>query len=40
MNIFGFIQEVRDHLKYSFDEVDGWFEKDRITLDYRPSNGG
>ncbi|WP_294324020.1 DinB family protein [uncultured Chryseobacterium sp.] len=40
MNIFGFIQEIRDHLKYSFDEVDGWFEKDRITLDYRPSNGG
>lgn len=24
----------------SFDEVDRWFEKDKNTLNYQPSNGG
>jgi hypothetical protein len=40
MDIFRFIQKIKNHLQLSFDEVDGWFEKDRKTLDHQPSNGG
>lgn len=40
MDILKFIQEIKNHLQLSFDEVDGWFEKDRKTLDHQPLNGG
>ncbi|MCX8524221.1 DinB family protein [Chryseobacterium formosus] len=40
MDIFRLIQDIRRHLKFSFDEVDGWFDKDNGTLNFQPSNGG
>ncbi|MBL1223467.1 DinB family protein [Chryseobacterium sp. L7] len=40
MDIFRFIQDIKTHLKLSFDEVDRWFDKDKRTLDHKPSNGG
>lgn len=40
MDIFRFIQDIRKHLKLSFDEVDKWFDKDNKTLNFKPSNGG
>jgi hypothetical protein len=40
MDIFRFIQDIKTHLKLSFDEVDRWFDKDNETLNYQPSNGG
>ena len=40
MDIFRFIQNIKTHLNLSFDEVDRWFEKDKETLNYQPSNGG
>ncbi|WP_294246147.1 DinB family protein [uncultured Chryseobacterium sp.] len=40
MDIFRCIQEIKIHLQLSFDEVDRWFDKDRKTLAYQPSNGG
>ncbi|WP_250255247.1 DinB family protein [Chryseobacterium sp. Marseille-Q3244] len=40
MDIFRYIQEIRNHLSLSFNEVDGWFDKDGTTLNYQPSNGG
>lgn len=40
MNIFRFIQNIKTHLKLGFDEVDRWFEKDNVTLNFQPSNGG
>lgn len=40
MDIFRFIQDIKTHLKLSFDEVDRWFDKDNRTLNHRPSNGG
>ncbi|MGG5209849.1 DinB family protein [Chryseobacterium sp. MIQD13] len=40
MDIFTLIQDIKTHLKLSFDEVDRWFDKDRKTLNYQPSNGG
>lgn len=39
MDIFRFIQDIKTHLKLSFDEVDKWFDKDKATLNYQPSNG-
>ncbi|MCJ8153684.1 DinB family protein [Chryseobacterium sp. SSA4.19] len=40
MNIFRYIKDIKTHLKLSFDEVDRWFGKDKVTLNYLPSNGG
>ncbi|MXS70086.1 DinB family protein [Flavobacteriaceae bacterium W22] len=40
MNIFIFIQDIKMHLKRSFDEVDKWFDKDNKTLNFQPSNEG
>ncbi|MGE8433127.1 DinB family protein [Chryseobacterium joostei] len=40
MDIFRLIQDIKIHLKFSFDEVDRWFEKDSETLNFQPSNGG
>lgn len=40
MDIFRLIQDIKAHLKFSFDEVDKWFEKDKTILNYQPSNGG
>jgi len=40
MDIFRLIQDIKAHLKFSFDEVYKWFEKDKATLNYQPSNGG
>ncbi|MBO9693892.1 DinB family protein [Chryseobacterium sp.] len=40
MDIFRHIQDVRNHLKLTFDNVDGWFEKDKKTLNHQPLNGG
>lgn len=40
MDIFRLIQDIRKHLKLSFDVVDRWFDKDEATLNYPPSNGG
>ncbi|MCU7618841.1 DinB family protein [Chryseobacterium sp. PBS4-4] len=40
MDVFRLIQEIKTHLKLSFDEVDRWFEKDKVTLNFQPSNGG
>ncbi|KXH80439.1 DinB family protein [Chryseobacterium kwangjuense] len=40
MDIFRLIQDIRTHLKLSFNEVDKWFDKDNKTLNYQPSNGG
>ncbi|WP_265429622.1 DinB family protein [Chryseobacterium sp. YIM B08800] len=40
MDIFRLIQNIRTHLKLSFDEVDNWFEKDKAILNHQPSNGG
>ncbi|MCF2221405.1 DinB family protein [Chryseobacterium sp. PS-8] len=40
MDIFRFIQDLKTHLKLSFDEVDKWFDKDNKTLNFQPSNGG
>lgn len=40
MDIFRLIQNIKTHLKLSFNEVDKWFDKDNKTLNYQPSNGG
>ncbi|NIF07133.1 DinB family protein [Chryseobacterium sp. Tr-659] len=40
MDIFRYIQDIKTHLKLTFDHVDGWFEKDKSILNYQPSNGG
>lgn len=40
MDIFRLIQDIKTHLKLSFDEVDRWFEKDKEILNHQPANGG
>jgi len=40
MDIFRLIQDIKVHLKLNFDEIDGWFEKDKEVLDFLPANGG
>ncbi|MBB4807928.1 hypothetical protein HNP38_003244 [Chryseobacterium defluvii] len=40
MDIFRLIQDIRTHLKLTFDEADSWFDKDQEILDFSPSNGG
>lgn len=40
MDIFRFIQDIKNHLILSFNEVDRWFEKDSTTMNFRPSKGG
>lgn len=40
MDIFRLINDIKVHLKFSFDKVDRWFEKDKDKLNYKPSNGG
>ena len=40
MDIFRLIQDIKKHLKLSFDEVDRWFDIDNKTLNHQPSNGG
>ncbi len=40
MDIFRLIQHVKMHLKFSFDQVGQWFEKDKTILNCKPSNGG
>lgn len=40
MDIFRLIQDIKTHLKLSFDEVGKWFEKDEKTLNHSPANGG
>lgn len=39
-DIFRLIEDIKTHLKFSFDEVDKWFDKDNKTLNFQPSNGG
>lgn len=39
MDIFRLVQDIKTHLKLSFDEVDKWFEKDEKTLNALPANG-
>jgi len=38
MDIFSLIQDIKMHLKLSFAEVDKWFDKDKETLNFQPSN--
>ena len=40
MDIFKLIQDIKIHLKSTFDEVDKWFGKDNKTLNFQPSKGG
>lgn len=40
MDIFRFIQDIKNHLNFSFNEVDKWFEKNSTILNYQPSKGG
>ncbi|WP_027380069.1 DinB family protein [Chryseobacterium daeguense] len=40
MDIFRLIQDIKMHLKLSFDEVDRWFDKDKEMMNFQPSNGG
>ncbi|MCS3868348.1 hypothetical protein J3D55_001264 [Chryseobacterium ginsenosidimutans] len=40
MDIFRLIQDIKTHLKLSFVEVDKWFDKDKETLNFQPSNEG
>lgn len=40
MDIFRYIQDLKNHLTFSFTEVDRWFEKDNQILNYQPSKGG
>ncbi|KMQ58606.1 hypothetical protein ACM46_21440 [Chryseobacterium angstadtii] len=40
MDIFRLIQDIKTHLKLSFDEVDRWFGKDEKILNDLPANGG
>lgn len=40
MDIFRYIQDIKNHLSFTFNEVDRWFEKDSTTLNYQPSNRG
>ena len=40
MDIFRLIQNIKTHLKLSFDGVNKWFDKDKETLNFQPSNGG
>lgn len=40
MYIFRLIQNIKTHLKLSFDGVNKWFDKDKETLNFQPSNGG
>ncbi|WBV52083.1 DinB family protein [Chryseobacterium gambrini] len=39
MDIFRLIEDIKTHLKFSFDEVDKWFDKDSKTLNCKPANG-
>lgn len=34
MDIFRFIEDIKNHLKLTFDEVERWFEKDKKTLNH------
>lgn len=40
MDIFRFIQDIKNHLNLSFNEADRWFEKDSEALYFQPLNGG
>ncbi|WP_241279374.1 DinB family protein [Chryseobacterium cucumeris] len=40
MDILRFIEDIKAHLKLTIDNVDGWFQKDKKTLNHQPSNGG
>lgn len=40
MDIFRLIQEIKQHLKLTSEEADRWFDKDEVTVNYYPSNGG
>ena len=40
MDTFRLIQDIKKHLKLNFDEVDKWFDKDKETLNFQPSNEG
>lgn len=40
MNIFRFIQDIKTHLKTTFEETDRWFDQDKAVMVYDPSNGG
>lgn len=40
MNIFRFIQDIKTHLKTSFEETDRWFDQDKAVIVYDPSNEG
>lgn len=40
MDIFRCIRFIQTHLKFTFDEVDKWCEKENATLNYQPLNGG
>lgn len=40
MDIFRCIQDIKIHLRLTFNEVDSWFDKDIKTVNHIPSNGG
>lgn len=40
MDTFRLIQHIKSHLKLTFDEVDNWFNTDKITLEYIPVSNG
>lgn len=40
MDTFRLIQHIKSHLKFTFDEVDNWFNTDKITLEYIPASAG
>lgn len=40
MDTFRLIQHIKSHLKLTFAEVDGWFNADKITLEYIPVSAG
>lgn len=40
MNIFRFIQDIKTHLKTTFEETDRWFDQDKAVIVYDPSNEG
>lgn len=41
MNHFpGLVQDVKRHLSQTFNDVDGWFDKNTALRSFRPKNGG
>ena len=39
-DIISLITEIRNHLRITFSEIDGWFDKDASLMGYKPDSGG